>query len=125
MGLEWTKKVRGEIELLASYVPSHPLVSVVMGVYNRPEFLQEAIVSILTQTYSNFEFIITNDGSTDAITNEILRYYERNDLRIKVIWLEKHLGLPATMNLAYSMVRGKYIAKMDSDDISLPRRLER
>ena len=96
-----------------------------MGVYNRPEFLKEAIDSVLTQTYTNFEFIIANDGSTCLTTNAILRYYERADMRVRVLWLEEHKGLPFVMNLAYSIAKGKYIAKMDSDDISLPKRLER
>lgn len=97
-----------------------PLVSVVMGVYDRPEFLAEAIDSILAQTYTNFEFLIADDGSTDLTTLSVLRFYEAKDFRVKLLWADGHKGLPFVMNHAYTAARGKYIAKMDSDDISLP-----
>lgn len=99
-----------------------PLVSVIMPTYNTPEpLLKSAIESILAQTYKNFEFIIIDDGS---INNdfEIIKSYE--DERISAYQNVHNSGLPYTLNRAISLSKGKYIARMDSDDISLPKRLE-
>ena len=97
-----------------------PLVSVIMSVYNGEKYLQEAVDSILNQTFKDFEFIIVNDGSTDK-TREILASY--NDPRVKIITKE-HLGISKAKNKAIKSSNGKYIAIMDADDISLPERLE-
>jgi glycosyltransferase involved in cell wall biosynthesis len=99
-----------------------PLVSVIMAVYNGEKFLREAIESILNQTYANFEFLIINDGSTD-LTEEIILSY--SDLRIRYIKNETNLKLIASLNKGLDLANGKYIARMDADDISLPKRLEK
>ncbi|MBA3665078.1 MAG: glycosyltransferase [Bacteroidetes bacterium] len=95
-------------------------VSVIMPAYNASAFISEAIKSILNQTYSNFEFIIINDGSTDS-TEKIIRQY--NDSRIVYIKNESNLGLIESLNKGISIAKGVFIARMDADDISLPARL--
>jgi glycosyltransferase involved in cell wall biosynthesis len=99
-----------------------PLVSILMAVYNGEKYLREAIESMLNQTYMNFEFLIINDGSTDATEEIILSY---NDERIRYIRNEQNLKLIASLNKGLDLAKGKYIARMDADDISLPRRLEK
>ena len=96
------------------------VISVVMGVYNAEKYLQKAIDSILNQTFHQFEFIIVNDGSTDSSLN-ILRSY--NDIRVRVI-NQKNSGLPVALNQGISFAQGRYIARMDADDIALPNRFE-
>jgi glycosyltransferase involved in cell wall biosynthesis len=98
-----------------------PLVTVLMPVYNGEKHLAEAISSILGQTYRNFEFLIINDGSTDKSDEIILSY---TDSRIKYIKNETNLKLIATLNKGISLANGKYIARMDADDIALPHRLQ-
>src|SRR5690242_9380591 len=93
-----------------------------MPVYNASSYLREAIESILNQTYSNFEFIIINDGSTDN-SLEIIRSY--HDPRISVVNNETNLGIIKTRNKGLKLAKGKYIANMDADDISLSSRLEK
>lgn len=99
-----------------------PLVSVLMPVYNAGPFLATAVQSILSQTLSNYEFIIVDDGSTDGSV-AVLRSYERADARIRLT-IRENRGIPYTRNQLISLARGRYIAWMDSDDISLPLRLE-
>ncbi len=99
-----------------------PRVTVLMPVYNGEKYLREAIESILSQTFADFEFLIINDGSTDR-TAEIIASYK--DRRIRLIPNESNLGLIATLNRGLRLSRGEYIARMDADDISLPRRLEK
>lgn len=101
---------------------SNPLVSVVMSVYNSEKYLKEAIDSILNQTYTNFEFIIINDGSTDS-SLDIIQKYMKKDGRIVLISRENK-GLPYSLNEGIGKAKGKYIARMDADDISLPTRFE-
>jgi len=98
-----------------------PLISVILPVYNGALYLREAIESILNQTYTNFEFIIINDGSKDN-SEEIIKSY--NDNRIIYI-SQKNIGLAATLNIGIKISKGKYIARMDQDDISLPERFEK
>lgn len=97
-----------------------PLVSVVMSCYNSEKYLHESIDSILAQTYTNFELIIWNDGSTDS-TEEIIKSY--SDSRIKY-FSAINQGLGKALNDACKKVQGKYIARMDDDDIALPHRFE-
>lgn len=99
-----------------------PLVSVVMSVYNAEKYLKEAIDSILNQTYKNFEFIIINDGSNDKSLQIIEQYLDK---RIVLINNDKNLKLVASLNKGLDLAKGKYIARMDADDISLPKRLEK
>lgn len=96
-------------------------VSIIMAVYNGERFLSESIESILNQTFKNFEFIIINDGSTDN-TAKILESY--SDSRISV-FTQENTGLTQSLNKAIKLSRGEYIARMDADDIALPRRLQK
>jgi glycosyltransferase involved in cell wall biosynthesis len=100
-----------------------PDISVVMAVYNSAGVVAEAIESILHQTFGNFEFIIIDDGSTDS-SGEILREYKRRDSRIEV-YTQSNQGLIASLNRGCRMAKGRYIARMDADDISLPSRFEK
>jgi glycosyltransferase involved in cell wall biosynthesis len=97
----------------------HPFVSVVLPVYNCPTYVGVAIESILNQKFENFEFLIIDDGSTDD-TPQILKKY--SDSRIRHIRHENK-GLAGTLNVGINLARGKYIARQDQDDISLPERL--
>lgn len=97
-------------------------ISVLMPVYNTPEdFLRDAIESILNQTYKDFEFVIVNDGSTNNAEEVIFSY---KDSRIKYIKNEQNMGLIKTLNRGLDNATGEYVARFDSDDISLPNRLE-
>ena len=101
-----------------------PDISVIMSVYNGETYIEEAIESIIGQTYKNWELIVINDCSTDS-TGEILASFALRDERIKVHTNEVNLKLPASLNKAISLSAGKYIARMDADDICLPDRLEK
>ena len=101
-----------------------PDISVVMSVYNGETYLKEAIESVISQTFKNWELIIINDCSTDS-TSEILAEFASKDARIKVHPNEVNLRLPTSLNKAISLCEGKYIARMDADDICLPDRLEK
>jgi glycosyltransferase involved in cell wall biosynthesis len=95
-----------------------------MSVYNGSGYLREAVDSILNQTFTNFEFIIINDCSTELQVGEILRQYEQQDQRIKLLQNETNLGLTKSLNKGLAKAKGEYIARMDADDISLPNRLK-
>lgn len=97
-----------------------PTISVIMSVYNGERFLRESIDSILRQTYKNFEFIIINDGSKDSSLKLIKSY---KDPRIVLI-SRANKGLVASLNEGIVKAKGKYIARQDDDDISLPNRFE-
>lgn len=98
-----------------------PKISVIMSVYNGDNHLRESIESILTQTFTNFEFIIVNDGSTDASLQIIQTY---NDKRIRIINNQENIGLTKSLNKALKQAQGEYIARQDADDLSLRNRLE-
>lgn len=98
-----------------------PQISVIMSVYNGETYLEEAIMSVVNQTFKNWELIVINDCSTDK-TAEILKELAEKDQRIKVYTNEVNLKLPASLNKAISLSSGKYIARMDADDICLPDR---
>lgn len=97
-----------------------PLISVNMSVYNGGAYLSESIESILNQTYQDFELIICDDGSTDN-SLEIIRSFSAKDSRIVVITRENR-GLSYSLNEILSIANGRYIARMDQDDIALPER---
>lgn len=100
-------------------------ISILMGIYNCASTLNEAIDSIINQTYSNWEFIICDDGSTDNSYN-IAKSYEKNDpKRFKVIKNSKNKGLNFTLNRCLKMATGEYIARMDGDDLSDPARFQK
>lgn len=92
-----------------------------MTAYNSEEYIAQAIESILEQTYKDFEFIIINDGSTDR-TSDVVGKYAKTDKRIKFIDNKVNQGLIAVLNQGLDMCAGEYIARMDSDDISIPER---
>lgn len=100
-----------------------PRISVLMPVYNtEEEYLREAIDSILAQTFTDFEFLIINDGSQNNAEDIILSY---KDIRIKYLKNERNLGIIKTLNKGLELAQGEYIARMDADDISLPERFEK
>ena len=101
-----------------------PKVSVLMPVYKTPEpFLKEAIESILNQTFKDFEFLIMDDCPEDKTCENIISSF--TDKRIKYIRNEVNLGISGTRNRLLQMAKGKYIAVMDHDDVSLPERFEK
>lgn len=99
-----------------------PKVSVLMPVYNTEKYVAEAIQSILSQTFTDFEFIIINDGSTDN-SEAIIQSF--SDERIRYFSNKQNLGIVDTLNRGLDLCRGEYIARMDADDISLPKRFEK
>jgi glycosyltransferase involved in cell wall biosynthesis len=96
-----------------------PRISVIMPVFNAAVYLGEAINSILSQTLSDFEFIIIDDGSTDG-SEEVIKGF--HDPRIFYLKNEKNMGLVYSLNRGIDTARGEWIARMDGDDISLPDR---
>ena len=89
------------------------MISVVLATYNRAKYIEKAINSVLSQTCSDFEFIIVNDGSTDGTLSVLNRY---NDERIKIINNEKNIGFVKSLNKGINLAQGKYIARIDDDD---------
>ena len=100
------------------------LISVLMPVYNVAPYVAEAIESILRQTYRNFEFVIVDDCSTDG-TFDICKKYAGQDSRIVLLHNEQNLKIEGTLNKGLEHCHGKYVVRMDGDDISLPDRFER
>lgn len=100
-----------------------PTISVLLPVYNGEKYLAEAIESILAQTFTDFELIIINDGSTDD-TLVILQRYQAVDKRIRLLSRENK-GLVATLNEGVALAQGAWLARMDQDDIAMPQRFER
>ncbi len=101
---------------------SNPVVSVVMAVYNGEQYLKPTIESTLNQTFKNFEFVIVNDASTDR-TKEMINSYD--DPRIKLYSNEKNLGQTKSLNVGLNVAKGKYIARIDAGDVSMPNRLQK
>lgn len=100
----------------------HPTVTVLMPVYNGVAFLREAIDSVLNQTFNDFEFLIIDDASTDGSVALIESY---TDPRIQLVRNEKNMGQVATLNKGLSLAKGKYIARLDQDDVCLPSRFQK
>jgi glycosyltransferase involved in cell wall biosynthesis len=100
----------------------NPKITVLMPVYNAEKYLKAAIESILNQSFTDFEFLIIDDGSTDK-SIDIIHSYQ--DSRISVIKNETNLGLIASLNNGIELSKGEFIARMDSDDISYANRLEK
>lgn len=101
-----------------------PEISLIMSVYNGEEYLAETLESVLAQTFGPWELIVINDCSTDS-TAEILAQYASRDERVKVYPNEVNLRLPTSLNRAIDLSSGKYVARMDADDICTPDRLEK
>ena len=100
-----------------------PLISVLLPVHNGEKYLNESIDSVLAQSFTNFELIMINDGSTDN-SQHILRKFEACDSRVRVV-VRENRGLATTLNDSLEIARGEWIARMDQDDIALPNRFER
>ena len=100
-----------------------PTVSVVMPVYNGAAYVSQAVQSILAQTWSDFEFIIINDGSTDR-SRSLLETFARADARIRLT-SRPNTGIVGALNDGLAQARGELVARMDADDISMPERLAR
>jgi glycosyltransferase involved in cell wall biosynthesis len=113
---------RGEADNKSLAGMIEPRVTVLMPVYNGEEYVREAMESILSQTFKDFEFLIINDGSTDGSVEIILSF---QDKRIRLIHNGKNLGLIQTLNKGIAHSRGEYVVRMDCDDISLPSRLQK
>lgn len=101
------------------------LVSVIMSTYKEEEiFLRQAIESILNQTYKDFEYIIILDNPDNNLHIRIIKEYANLDKRIKFYVNEKNMGLTASLNKGLGLAKGKYICRMDADDISINKRIE-
>jgi hypothetical protein len=100
------------------------LVSIITPSYNSSSFIAQTIESILSQTYVNWELLITDDCSTDN-TRDIVEYYQRKDSRIKFFQLKQNAGAAVARNHSIRMARGRYIAFCDSDDRWYPKKLEK
>lgn len=102
------------------------LITVIMSVYNEKEsYLKEAVESILHQSFADFEFLIINDGSSLPHVKEVLSQFEKQDNRIKVYNNPTNIGLTKSLNKALILATGTYIARIDSDDVADPQRLEK
>lgn len=100
-----------------------PAVSVLMTVYNGRQYLAQAVESVLSQTFGDFEFIVIDDGSTDGST-DVLRDFTARDGRIRLI-SRRNTGMTRALNEGIGVAQGRYIARMDADDICLPERFDR
>ena len=112
----------GVASVVSGKVIHMPAVTVLMAVHNAAQFLTEAIDSVLRQTFEDFEFLVVDDGSTDA-TAELLSAC--TDPRLRVVGLARNGGLAAALNIGVANARSELLARMDGDDISEPQRLER
>jgi glycosyltransferase involved in cell wall biosynthesis len=101
-----------------------PLVSVIMPTYNGAKYIAESIESIISQTYKNWELIITDDCSSDG-SQTIIKEYASKDARIRGFYFEENQGPGATRNKCISEAQGRYLAFCDSDDRWLPEKLEK
>ena len=97
-----------------------PAISVVMSVYNGEQFVAQSIESVLRQTFPGFELLIVNDASTDR-TREIVTSFR--DPRIRIVDNPSNVGLTRSLNRGLALARGRFVARQDADDLSLPTRL--
>ena len=104
----------------------NPTVSVLMSIYKEPiDWLRQSIDSIISQTYRNFEFIIICDNPSYIEGISLLKEYQKSDNRIQLMFNETNIGLTKSLNKGLQIAKGKYIARMDADDIALPARFEK
>ena len=108
----------------ARFTTVSELISVIMPCYNAVPWLDAAIASILQQTHRDFELLAIDDGSTDS-TPEILQRAAARDSRMRALGGGSNAGIVAALNLGLDQARGDYIARMDADDVAMPRRFER
>jgi glycosyltransferase involved in cell wall biosynthesis len=99
-----------------------PLISVLMPAYNCEAYVLEAVSSILSQSFTDFELLVIDDGSTDS-TRKLLESVD--DPRLRLVSNERNIGLIGTLNRGLDLALGRYIARMDADDVSAPERLEK
>lgn len=111
--------MKKEVERLSE---NSPLVSVIMPAHNAEKYIRESINSILQQTYSNYELIIINDGSSDS-TEEVIMEFQ--DERIILVNNSENLGVAKSLNKGLRIANGKYIMRLDSDDLAYPYRMEK
>ena len=102
-----------------------PLVSIVLPTFNSSKTISNAIDSIIDQTYTNWELLVINDYDSRDGTAEIARAYSERDERIFLVQTEEQLGLANSLNYGIRKAKGKYIARMDADDVSRPERIEK
>ncbi|HEX7832627.1 MAG TPA: glycosyltransferase family A protein, partial [Thermoanaerobaculia bacterium] len=100
----------------------NPKVTVLIPVFNRETFVDEAIRSVVGQDFADFELLLVDDGSTDR-TPEVLEAWRQRDSRVVVVTSAVNLGIPGALNLGLAHARGTYVARLDSDDFMMPRRL--
>jgi glycosyltransferase involved in cell wall biosynthesis len=99
------------------------IVSVIMPAYNEEKLIDRAIKSIINQSFTDWELIVVDDGSTDC-TVDIIKSFARKDHRVVLVKNDINQGIAETLNIGIRLSRGEYIARMDADDESLPKRLE-
>lgn len=104
---------------------STPKVSIIMGIYNCADTLEDAVDSILAQSFTDWELIMCDDGSTDRTLEVAQQYVKKYPNQFVVIKNEENKGLNYTLNHCLKYVQGEYVARMDGDDLSLPERLEK
>lgn len=102
-----------------------PLISVIMGIYNCTDTLEEAVECIINQTYKNWELIMCDDCSKDSTFEIAKRYAERYPNQVVLLRNEKNMGLNYTLNKCLAVAKGEYIARMDGDDLCDPERFEK
>ncbi|MCI5936092.1 MAG: glycosyltransferase [Lachnospiraceae bacterium] len=124
------KQVYQRLPYIGQTEPEHdataPMISVIMGVYNQQDLtvFEKAVHSVLDQSYSDFEFLIYNDGSSIPAVNDYIHGLEKKDRRIRVLESKSNHGLGYALNRCIEVARGTYLARMDVDDISCPNRFE-
>jgi len=121
--LDLIDKIKIDTQTIYKRLTYKPTVTVLISSYNMADTLPRAMNSIIRQTYSDWEMLVINDGSLDN-TKAVLKKY-KNDYKIRIIHNRKNIGLIRSLNKGLKLAKGKYIARMDADDISLPDRLER
>jgi glycosyltransferase involved in cell wall biosynthesis len=99
-----------------------PLLSVIVTAFNRERYIEQALVSVLSQTLTSLELIVVDDGSTDSTVERIAGF---SDPRLRLIRHDRNLGIPAARNSGLYAAEGKFVAWLDSDDVALPTRFER
>lgn len=113
-------------EMIGEYIKKEntPLVSVVMPAYNKERYIEQAIRSVMNQTYPRWEMIVVDDGSSDA-TRDIVESLVKEDSRIRLVCNGENCGAAVSRNRAFGMCQGSYVALLDSDDLWYPEKLER
>jgi glycosyltransferase involved in cell wall biosynthesis len=99
-----------------------PAVTVLVPVFNRERFVDDAIRSVIAQDFDDFELLLVDDGSTDR-TPAVLEAWQQRDARVVVVTSPANRGIPEALNLGLAHARGRYVARLDSDDFMMPRRL--